>query len=280
MNAPMKQNKPTSSTRLTRSNYYSNEEDWRTQSKSWFWRFEQCEAEALAALKQDWNPPQNLEPLLMGNDLHTYFESSEAHQQWLDEHKQDVYKYGNPDKGLKASFKQADRMIEALKNDKNFQLLYQGDKEVIVTGELFGVQWRGRIDCLNLEQGLFFDLKTVDDIHKKHWDEQNREYVSFAQSRGYDMQMAVYQQLIKQTFGVECQPLIIAVSKQDIPDKGIFSVPQDLMDDQLQRIKDDQPHIQAVKEGREKPIACGHCAYCRSQKVLNDIINIDDIELY
>lgn len=31
-------------------------------------------------------------------------------------------------------------------------------------------------------------------------------------------------------------PFIIAVSKQDIPDKGIYSIPQELMDDEMNKL--------------------------------------------
>ena len=218
--------------------------------------------------------------MLVGNYLHSHFESPKAHEKFLQAHKKDIYAYGNPAKGVKKAYRQADDMIHTLESDSNFQRIYQGDKEVIVTGTLFGVKWRGKIDCLNLHRKLFLDLKTVDDIHKKHWSDNDKQYVSFAIARGYDMQMAVYKELIKQTFGVDCEPLIIAVSKQDVPDKGIFSIPDDLMDYQLTRIQQDQPHIEAVKAGKERPIACGHCAYCRSQKQLSTVIDIDEIPLY
>ncbi|MCT2898504.1 hypothetical protein EFM54_05740 [Lentilactobacillus buchneri] len=266
--------------KLSQSNYYSNDQDWLTQSKSWFWKFEQCEAEALAELKGDWEPQQDDTPLLVGNYLHSYFESAEAHQKFIEAHADELCKYGKPERGIKKQFQDADKMIHALESDPTFQKVYQGDKEVIVTGTIFGVKWRGKIDCLDLEHHMFYDLKTVDDFHKKHWAPDQRAPVSFAEARGYDMQMAVYKELIKQTFGVECTPLIIAVSKQKVPDKGIFSIPDYLMDYRMEQIKSDQPHIQAVKEGREKPVPCGHCDYCRSYKVLNDVIDIDQIPFY
>jgi hypothetical protein len=266
--------------KLSQSNYYSNDQDWLTQSKSWFWKFCQCEAEALAELKGDWEPQQDDTPLLVGNDLHSYFESPEAHQKFIEEHADKLCKYGNPAKGIKKAYQDADKMIKALDSDPTFKQIYHGDKEVIVTGTIFGVKWRGKIDCLDLEHHMFYDLKTVDDFHKKHWSPDQRAPVSFAEARGYDMQMAVYKELIKQTFDVECTPLIIAVSKQKVPDKGIFSIPDYLMDYRMEQIKNDQPHIQAVKEGREKPVPCGHCDYCRSDKVLNDVIDIDEIPFY
>ncbi|WP_235809035.1 PD-(D/E)XK nuclease-like domain-containing protein [Lentilactobacillus rapi] len=265
---------------LTKENYYTTDQDWQTQSKSWFWKFEQCEAEALAELKGDWASQQDETPLLVGNYLHSYFESQPAHEKFIDDHAEDICKYGKPEKGLKKQYLDADKMIKALDHDPTFKQIYQGDKEVIVTGTLFGVKWRGKIDCLDLEHHMFYDLKTVDDFHKKHWLPDQRTPVSFAEARGYDMQMAVYKELIKQTFGVDCTPLIIAVSKQRVPDKALLSIPDYLMDQSMEKIEADQPHIQAVKEGREKPRACGHCDYCRANKVLNDVVDIDAIPFY
>lgn len=267
-------------TSLSRDNYYDHSTDWPYQSKTWYQKFITCEAEALAELKGDWNPEKNATPLLVGNYLHSYFESEEAHDRFLEEHKKELYKYGNPERGIKSDFKKADNMIEALEYDPSFQALYKGDKEVIVKGELFGVNWKGRIDCLNLEKGYFLDLKTVDDIHKKHWSDSQKRYVSFIEARGYDMQMAIYQELIEQTFGVKCTPYIIAVSKQDIPDKDIFSIPDYFMASRMLEIKDGQERVEAVKNGEVEPKRCEHCDYCRSTKKLSAITPMDEIEIY
>ncbi len=35
----------------------------------------------------------------------------------------------------------------ALEQEEAFLNLYQGEKEVIVTGEIGGVLWKGKIDC-------------------------------------------------------------------------------------------------------------------------------------
>lgn len=266
---------------LTSDNYYDVKSDWPYQSKTWFAKFEQCEAAAVAELKGDWQPDGDVTPLLVGNYLHSYFESSEAHEAFIKENESDIISSKGQTKGQpKAPFKQADRMIKTLEDDANFQALYQGDKEVVVQGNLFGVEWKGKIDCLDLDRQLFLDLKTVDDIHKKHWDNSQYRYVSFAEIRGYDMQMAIYKELIKQTFGAECTPFIIAVSKQSVPDKGVYSIPDYLMDSRMHEIKDRQPRIEAVKNGQVKPKRCEHCDYCRKTKELDVIVGIDEIEFY
>lgn len=269
-------NKKASSTtsktfQLTDSNYYSNDANWHYRSKSQYWEFLQCEARALAELKGDYQPDGNQTPLLVGNYLHSYFESEEAHKQFLEDNKKALYKYGNPEKGIKRDFLLADNYINALKNDDGFNALYQGDKEVIVKGDIDGVKWMGKIDCLDLEHKRFYDLKTVDDIHKKHWSEELHQYVDFTIARGYDTQMAIYKELIKQTYGVDCDPYIIAVSKQEVPDKAVIAFDDDDLRNALNDVRMRQDHINAVINGEIEPRVCGDCEYCRKNKQLRNL---------
>lgn len=272
----MKANKKVYSTtsktfQLTDNNYYSNDANWHYRSKSQYWEFLQCEARALAELKGEYEPDRNETPLLFGNYLHSYFESEEAHAKFLDDNKKSLYKYGNPEKGIKRDFLLADKCIDALKDDDGFNALYQGTKETIVKGEIDGVKWMGKIDCLDLDHGRFYDLKTVDDIHKKHWDEDLHQYVDFTKARGYDTQMAIYKELIKQTFDVDCDPYIIAVSKQSVPDKAVIAFDDNDLREALNDVRMRQEHINAVINGETEPKACGECEYCRMHKQLKQL---------
>lgn len=279
---------------LTQENYYSHETDYHYLSFSLYKDFMKCEAAALAKLKEDWKPVSNPTPLLVGNYVHSTFESEQAHEDWLNRSE-----LGNktnrelmmtkptkkdPDGHLRAEFKQADEMINTLKDDDLFNFVYQpgaGEKEVIVTGKIDGVQWKGKIDSLNLDRGYFVDLKTVDDIHKKHWIADESRWGNFIESRGYVMQMAIYKELIKQTFGVDCQPYMFAVSKQTPPDKMALDFQGDAifqMEEAIIQIKENQGNIIDVVTGEEKPEYCGKCEYCRSTKKLNGFIHATDID--
>lgn len=281
--------KPTSLTtsktiKLTKSNYYSHDTDFQYMSFSVFRDFEQCEAATLAKLKGDWEPTSNPEPLLVGNYVHSYFESPKAHQEFVEANKSEILSSRGKTKGqLKSSYKVADGMIKALSEDDFFNYVYaSGDKEVIVTGELFGHQWKGKIDSLCLDRGYFCDLKTVDDFHKGHWNPVLRQKTNFVEDRGYHMQMAIYQELIKQTFGIDCQPYIFGVSKQVPPDKIAISFDGDgqfLMNQALEKIKNDQDRFWQVLMGEEKPKACGKCEYCRQGKQLAGFTEVSDIEI-
>ena len=69
---------------------------------------------------------------------------------------------------LKSTFKVAETMVKVLEEDKACMKFLDGEKEVIIEGELFGVHWRGMVDVLNLEKGFFSDLKTTQGIHNFH----------------------------------------------------------------------------------------------------------------
>ena len=279
--------KPTSSTtsmKLTKSNYYSHDTDFQYMSFSVFKDFEKCEAATLAKLKGDWEPTSNPEPLLVGNYVHSYFESPEAHQEFVEANKSEMISTRGKTKGqLKSSYKVADDMIKALSEDDFFNYVYMpGEKEVIVTGELFGHQWKGKIDSLCLDRGYFCDLKTVDDFHKGHWNPELRQKVNFVEDRGYHMQAAIYQELIRQTFDVDCQPYIFGVSKQPIPDKIAISFDGDgqfLMQSALEKISNEQDHFWRVLMGEEPPKACGKCEYCRQGKQLAGFTEVSSIEI-
>lgn len=260
---------------LNSNNYYDSSTDLIYQSPTYFKKFLACEAETMAEIKGDYKPDFK-DALLVGNYLHSYFESKEAHQKFIDDNQEEMYSKRKP-YGLLGKYRIADSMIETLSNDEMFRKLYQGDKEAIVTGQIDNVDWKGKIDCLNLDRKYFIDLKTTRDIHKTYWNQETHKRENFIATWNYQLQMYVYQELIHQTFGVWCEPYIVAVSKQDIPDKQVFSIPENRLSEAQLLIEREQPHIEDVRCGRVEPTRCERCEYCRSTKKLSEIISMDDL---
>ena len=119
---------------LTQENYYSHDTSWKYMSVSLFKDFLNCEAQALAKLKEEWQPVSDPTALLLGNYVHSYFESKEAHDKFLEQNKKSLFKYGNPEKGIKKDFVKGDEMIKVLDEDEAFKNIYMpGDKEAIVS---------------------------------------------------------------------------------------------------------------------------------------------------
>lgn len=271
---------------LTRDNYYTSEADREYMSCSQYQSFCECEAKAMAKLEGRWTDPDK-EAFLVGNYFHTFFEGPEAHAQFTQEHFDKIFKTkvikgkkGEPDQtvvtGKYAPYEQADKMIEVAQNDPLIKSLIDlpGENEKIMTGELWGVPWRIRIDKYVPDGRMIIDWKTVANISELKWSEAMREKVTFIDAYGYMMRAAVYTEIEKQNaHSSEDAPfIIVAISKQDYPDKeALYLNHRQRYDYELEQIKKRLPLIQMIKEGRIKPKRCGCCDYCRATKVLTAI---------
>lgn len=271
----MSQNLKTT-TILSDENYYSNEADWQYMSTSQYKSFLKCEAAALAKLKGEWQPSSDPKALLVGNYVHSYFESLEVHEAFKEENKSKMFSSRKPH-GLLKDFQIAEQMIERLKQEEAFMNIYQGEKEAIVIGELFGATWKGKIDCLNLEEGYFVDIKTTKDMHERKWNEEYGARETFLVNFGYVLQMAIYQELILQKFGKHCIPIIAAVSKQTPSEARLITIDEDKMAYELVLLKEKIERIVKVKNGEEKPQACGVCEYCRGNNRITGFTSMDDL---
>lgn len=266
---------------LTRDNYYSREADWEYMSCSQYQSFCECEAKAMAKLQGRWVEEEK-EAFLVGNYFHTFFESSEAHEQFCNEHEEAIFKHktvkgkgGMPDvtvrTGKYSAYETADKMISVAMDDPFIRSLVEleGENEMIMTGVLFGVPWRIRIDKYVSDGRMVIDYKTVANIGELKWSDEYREKVTFIDSYGYMMRAAVYSEIEKQFTGMDSDPhfIIIAISKQDPPDKDVLSLNhRDRYDYELEKIGQRIGKYQEIKAGRMVPKRCGHCDYCRATK--------------
>ena len=266
---------------LTRDNYYTPEADWAYMSCSQYQGWCECEARQMAKLQGRWvDEPK--EAFLVGNYFHTHFESAQAHEQFCREHFEEIFKtkttkaLGTVVTGKRAPFELADRMIAVAESDELIRSLLDlpGENEKIMTGELFGVPWRIRVDKYVPSGRLVLDYKTVANINELKWGTELREKVTFIDAYGYMMRAAVYSEIEKQSVHAESDPhfIIVAISKQDYPDKEVLELNhRQRYDYELEQIKERLGHIQRVKEGAEKPARCGCCDYCRATKKLFSI---------
>lgn len=274
---------------LTDENYY---EDKSFLSFSRYKRYLECEAKAYAS--DFWNYNENTDDtaLLVGNYVHSFFESEEAHKKFVEKNKEKLLAKTGKSKGsLKSNFLIAQNMIDALKDDDSFNRLYHGfssddvKKEMIVTGTVNGVPVKGKLDSVNLSRGYFVDLKTMKTIYTKDWNNDLKKYVAGAANNilsfNYHGQLALYRELLKQMTGVEFRPIIVAVSKETQPDKDPIEIGESWLEEGLQNIIENIEHVWKVANGEIKPQKCGHCNYCKAQKKLGRVVTLDElIELY
>ena len=73
------------------------------------------------------------------------------------------------------------------------------------------------------------------------------------------------------------KPLVVSVSKEDVPDKDIIEIDQDILDDGLRIFENNVERVAGIISGEIEPKKCGRCDYCRSQKKLDTIIRLSDL---
>ena len=254
---------------INKNNYYTPEADLNSFSVSQYKLFKQCEAKALAKVKGEYKQADS-EAFLLGKYIHSW---SEGTLEAFKEENPALFSSRGATKGqLKSAYQVADKMIKTLSDDKVCMNFLQGEKEIVIKGELFGVKWRGMVDILNITKGFFGDLKTTQGIYKKYAGGLN-----FIEQYGYIEQMAVYRELIKQQFNKDLVPYIIAVTKEDIPDKAVIRIDKGYTDNKLQEMAFYVERFQAIKEGKTDPVGCGSCDYCKSINKVNRILSLSDL---
>jgi hypothetical protein len=224
------------------------------------------------------------EALTVGNYFHTALESDEAHEEFRTANLEKIFKYkvdkatGEPIiTGKYAPYVKADEMIRACIEDPLISSLIamDGESERIMTGEIFGIKWKIALDKYIPDKRLIIDWKTAADLTKTEYNPSIGERESFLEALGYLMRAAVYTEIERQNANAEddARFIIIAVSKQDPPDKGAYLLNhRDRYDWELDQVRDKLMRIISVKSGRERPRRCGSCHYCRSTKKLTKIV--------
>lgn len=256
---------------LNKENYFTNEMDKEYMSVSLFKSFKQCEAKTMAKLNGEWED-DNKDALLLGSYVHAWSEGT------LDEFKEEhpeMYSSRGATKGqLKSTFLIADKMIKTLAEDELVSKVREGEKEVIQTAELFGIPWKAMFDIYNKNKKAIVDLKTTRAIHTKFNGSEN-----FIVHYDYLLQMAIYCEIdrINRKTDDYFQPHIIAVSKEEIPDKEVIFLGTEFIEDKLLEVEILINHIKDVWLGKVEPIGCGECDYCKSKKKLTRIIHYTEL---
>lgn len=258
---------------LTQSNYHSLEADREYFSVSQFKSFMACQAATIAKLKGEHEESYG-KALAVGSYTHAAFESNDAFDLFNQENQDQIF---NTRGGKYADFTMADTMIETIKKDKFAMFAMEGDKEIILTAELFGVKWKAKIDSINHQRKTFTDLKTTRSLTQRYWSDKYQKYVSFIEAWDYVLQMAVYREIIHQNTGDYYSPYIVAVTKEDPPDKAVLHFDDTRFQFELDFVEHLIDQYKELKAGNGVPSRCERCAYCRSTKQLKDTMEIGEL---
>lgn len=263
---------------LTNDNYFSQQADMDYMSVSQFKALigtqahSACEATALKHINHEIEE-QKTTALLVGSYVDAYFEGT-----------LDAFKAENPeifkttgDKGLKADYVQAQKIIDRTNRDKLFSDFMNGQKQVIMTANLFGVDWKIKMDSYHPKDKIV-DLKIMKDMLPM-WSPAFESKVDFIRFWGYDIQGAVYQRIVEILTGDKL-PFFIACAtkeKEAGTDIQVIEITQPYLDAALSFVENNIEHAVAVKNGTIEAKRCGTCAICRDSRILKAPIRIDDI---
>lgn len=260
--------------KLDDENYYSKEADLQYMSVSQFKSFLKCEAATMAKLIGKYEQPKT-DALLIGNYVHAWIDGTI--EKFKEENPEIFSSRGSTKGQLKSQYQNANDMIQTLSDDPFCMMALEGEHEVIMTAELFGVQWKSKIDVYNPDNGRFADLKTVKSIREKIW-RDDLGYCSFVEAYGYITQMAIYSEIERlNRGGKRLENYIVAVSKEPVPDKAVITIDEERLEQELEYVAEKVERIKAVKEGLEKPHSCGSCPYCRRTKMITSVLHYSEL---
>lgn len=256
---------------LTAENYFAPENNMKYMGSSQVKSFLSCEAAALAELRGEYQRKVT-DALLIGSYVDAHYEGT------LDifkaQHKEIFTKSGE----LLAKYKKAEYMIQRAERDEVFSRYMSGEKQVIMVGEIAGIPFKIKVDSLH--PNCIVDLKCVKDFAPIYSAEKGAK-LHFINYWGYDIQGAIYREVVRQNTGNVLPFTIAGITKEEEPDLDVLWVPDEDLDASLSEVESLAPRFQAIKEGRVQPQRCGHCPYCRFTKVLTGPRNYhEDLEVY
>lgn len=230
---------------LDQNNYYSSEANQQYFSVSQYKDFMKCEAMAMAKINGTYQPAMT-KAMLTGSFVDAYFEGT------LDAFMKEHPAVFTRKQELRSEFRKANEIIARIRSDELFMKFMSGEKQRIMTFDLFGVPWKMKMDSY-LPGTCITDLKVVAKFRTlPFW--------------RYDLQGAVYQAgvFIKTE---EKLPFYLAVAtKERTIDLDIFQIPQATLNAALTEIEGSLQHFAEVKNGTVPPVYCGKCDYCKSVK--------------
>lgn len=230
---------------LDQNNYYSLEANQQYFSVSQYKDFMKCEAMAMAKINGTYQPAMT-KSMLTGSFVDAYFEGT------LDAFMKEHPAVFTRKQELRSEFRKANEIIARIRSDELFMKFMSGEKQRIMTFDLFGVPWKMKMDSY-LPGTCITDLKVV------------ARFKSLPFWR-YDLQGAVYQAGVLMNTD-ELIPFYLAVAtKERTIDLDVFQILQPTLNMALDEIERNIGHYAEVKQGLAPPAYCGKCDYCKSIK--------------
>lgn len=270
---------------LTDDNYYSPDANKAFCSASQYKDFMGCplkigcEERALKTINGEYKP-ETTKALLMGSLLDALWENDDP-EYILSRFPDCVSSRGATKGQLKSEYQQVMQMYQITLKQEKFCTYMSGDKQTIMTGDIAGLPFKIKIDSY-IEGKAIVDLKTTRTLDRnyRYFIPDSGEKLPFYLAFGYDIQLAIYREIVRQNTGDKLRCYLAAIDKETHPICDIIELSPKLLDEALERIKMNCEHIIMLKGGEIDPIRCNHseCDYCRDTHKC-EVISNEEFEL-
>ena len=237
-------------------------------------KFLHCENQAMAMYNGEYNQEWN-DAMLIGGYVDAFVEGTL--EEFELNHPEIISSRGKTKGQLKASLRPAARIVEKMQEDPLFTSYLDGEKQKVVRGVIGGMPFKGKLDVY-LKGKRIVDLKCVHDVKPSY------DGTPFVKQWHYDLQLAIYQELVFQETGkrLPCY-LAIAIRDDSNPRFVIAEVNQHNLDEALDEMVRVLPRVKELIEGRDTPRHCNKCKYCEetweTRVMDSDLLGMSDYEL-
>lgn len=260
----------------TSENYYTPDIGREYISNSQIKRFfgcpgkKGCEAAGMAELRGEWKT-ETTDAMKFGSYVDAYFDNSLP--EFLQRNPDMFQKNGS----LYAKYEHANTVIQTAQADPLFMWYLQGERQSILTGKIFGQNFIGKPDRVQISEkdDIIVDLKVMKDMESIWCGEYGR--LNFIDAWGLSDQLAIYQELLFQKTGKKALCFLAVLTKEPVPDKAIIYVPNGRLEASMLDLELKVERIAQLKSGQQQPVRCEKCDYCKSTKVLKDVIHYNDL---
>lgn len=277
--------------KLTNGNYYGTKANKEFMSVSQFKDFQRCEAMAMAKLKGEYEQPKSnalllgsfVDEMLTGtkksqikfvieNLLEIFQKSSKIHK-FCDDELAELFKdywwnIFNDDYKPYAEIVQALNTIEKIKKQPLMMQHFNSKHQIIMTGEISGVLFKIKMDNYKPDE-FISDGKYMSSLRSPNLFEPMVKYW------GYDIQGAVYQEIVCQNTGKRLPFYLDIATKEKPAHLAVAKIDQYDLDEALEKVKAFAPRYQAIKNGDIEPVRCDEydCNYCTETKIITEPVD-------
>ena len=223
-----------------------------------------CEERALKTINGEW-VPETTKALLMGSLLDALWENDDP--EYIMKRFPDCVASRGATKGqLKADYQQIVNIYQMTLKSEKFCAYMSGEKQKVFIGDIEGLPFKIKIDSF-IDGKAIVDLKTTQTLDRNHriFIPDSGERLPFYMAYGYNTQLAIYREIVKQNTGDNLRCYLAVADKQSHPICDIIELPPKMLDEALEDVKRNCGKIIALKSGEIDPIRCEHsdCDYCR-----------------